>query len=108
MAIKVITVFPDNATVRVIVYVYNDAGALVQPTAVEISIWDPDGGDPVVDGEDIVVTGRVEDGIYEYYYHEGEATEPMDKGQWRGGVEVIDGSGTGAIISPASFSFRIK
>ncbi|GAJ05561.1 unnamed protein product, partial [marine sediment metagenome] len=37
-----------------------------------------------------------------------EATDPMDKGQWRGKVEVIDGSGTGAIITPDNFSFRVK
>ncbi|MBA7478992.1 hypothetical protein ES707_14423 [subsurface metagenome] len=108
MPIKVITEFIDIATVRVVVYVKNDAGALVEPTAVKVSIWDPDGGDPVVDGTDIVSTGKVEDGIYEYYYHKDESADAMKAGQWRGKVAVIDGSGTGAIITPGSFSFKVR
>ncbi len=113
MAIKVITEFPDNATVRVIVYVKDENDVLAKPTAVEITIYepsyDPEGEDPpIVDAEDIVVSGCVEDGIYEYYYHKGEATEPMAKGRWRGVVEVIDGSSTDAIISPSSFSFKVR
>ena len=172
MPIKVISEFVDNATVRVIVYVKDDANKLTAPTAVEITIIEPDGprsgvatalsashlvdttknqfatsdvgktvynttdkttaviteytspSDVTLDtdimakdegyeiypvyAEDIVVTGKVEDGIYEYYYHKGEATEPMEAGQWRGRVEVIDGSGTGAIITPGSFSFKVR
>ncbi|MBA7476035.1 hypothetical protein ES707_11410 [subsurface metagenome] len=113
MGIKVIMEFPDEATVRVIVYVYNDENVLTQPTAVKITIfepsYDPEGEDPpIVNGEDIVVSGRVEDGIYEYYYHKGETSEPMEAGQWRGEVAVIDGGGTGAIISPGKFSFKVR
>ncbi len=172
MGIKVITEFPDNATVRAIIYVKDDANKLTEPTAVEITIIQPDGPksgeatattashlidttknqfvasdvgktvynttdkttaviteytspfDVTLDtdimakdegyeiysiyAEDIVVTGKVEDGIYEHYYHKGEATDPMEKGQWRVGVEVIDGSGAGAIITPGKFSFRVK
>ncbi|GAJ08783.1 unnamed protein product, partial [marine sediment metagenome] len=33
MPIKVITEFPDNASVRIIVYVKDDANKLVAPTA---------------------------------------------------------------------------
>lgn len=106
--IRVITEFPDKATVRVIVYVYDDTPKLVAPTKVLVSIWDPDGGVPVVDNEDIIVSGKIEDGIYQYFYHKGDTSEPMDAGRWRGEVLVIDGSGTGAIISPGNFSFRIK
>lgn len=113
MGINVVTQFIDIATVRVVVYVKNDAGALVEPTAVKITIYeptyDPDGEDPpVVDGVDIVSDGKVEDGIYEYYYHMDEAAEPMDKGQWRGKVAVIDGELTDAVISPGSFSFKVR
>lgn len=108
MGIKVITEFPDKATVRVVVYVYNDADALVEPNAVKVSIWDPSGGDPVVDGEDIVVSGKVEDGIYEYYYHKDESADPMDEGQWRGEVAVIDSVGADAVISPGNFSFKVR
>jgi len=43
MAIEVITVFPDKATVRIISYVYNDDGALTDPTgSIKITIKDPD------------------------------------------------------------------
>lgn len=108
MPIKVITEFPDIATVRIVVYVKNDAGELVGPTKVLISIWDPDGGDPVVDGTDVVVTGKVETGIYEYYYHMDESADAMKSGQWRGQVAVIDGAGVEAVITPSSFSFRVK
>ena len=108
MPIKVVTEFIDIATVRVVVYVKNDAGVLVEPTAVKVSIWDPDGGDPVVNGEDIVVSGKVEDGIYAYYYHKDEASDAMDAGQWRGRVAVIDGLLTDAVISPGTFSFKVR
>lgn len=108
MGIKVVTEFINIATVRVVVYVYNDAGALVEPTAVKVSIWDPDGGDPVVDGVDIVASGKVEDGIYEYYYHKDESSDPMKAGQWRGEVKVIDGLLTDAVISPGTFSFKVR
>lgn len=172
MAIKVITEFPDKATVRIIVYVKDDKDVLTKPDAVKVSIIEPDGprsgvatvttenhlidttknqfvasdvgktvynttdkttavinaytssSDVTLDTDimakdegyeiycvyavDIVVDGKVEDGIYEYYYHKGEATDPMEAGQWRGKVEVIDGSGTGAIISPASFAFKVR
>lgn len=111
--IKVITEFVSRATVRIIVYVKDDADKLTKPTAVEITIYepsyDPEGEDPpVVNGVDIVDSGKIEDGIYEYYYHKGEESEPMEAGQWRGEVLVLDGTGTGAIITPGSFSFRVK
>lgn len=108
MGIKVVTEFIDIATVRVVVYVKNDAEELVEPTAVKVSIWDPDGGDPVVDGVDIVSTGKVKDGVYEYYYHKDESADAMKAGQWRGRVAVIDSVGVDAVISPGTFSFRVK
>ena len=108
MAVRTISEFVDKATVRVIVRVKNDADALVEPDAVKVSIWDPDGGDPVVDGTDIVVTGKVENGIYEYYYHMDESADAMKSGQWRGQVLVVDGAGVDAVITPSSFSFRVK
>ncbi|GAJ14594.1 unnamed protein product, partial [marine sediment metagenome] len=43
MPIKVISEFPDNATVKVIVYVKDDANKLTAPTAVEITVIEPKG-----------------------------------------------------------------
>jgi len=172
MSIKVVTEFMDVATVRTMVYVYNDDDELVEPTAVKVSIIEPDGprsgaatattADHLVDttksqfaaadvgktiynttdktsaviteytsssdvtldtdimaedenyemyciyDEDIVSDGKVEDGVYEHYYHENESSDAMEAGQWRGRVKVIDGSGDGAKISPGEFSFRVK
>jgi len=108
MAITVITEFPNKATVRIIVYVYNDTDVLTAPTSVLVSIWDPDGGDPVVDESEIVVTGAVETGIYAYYYHMNASADAMMAGQWRGEILVIDGAGATAVISPGSFSFKVR
>ena len=105
MAIEVITVFPDNATVRIITYVYDDDDALVDPTgSIKCTIYDPD-GTKQVEAQDMTkdVTG-----IYEYYYHKGTGLDPMDKGEWRGEIEVIDGSGADAITSPGNFSFTVR
>jgi len=106
--IKVITEFVDKATVMVMVYVYDRADVLTEPTSVLVSIWDPDGGDPVVDESEIVVSGKVEDGIYEYYYHKDASAAAMKSGQWRGEVLVLDGVLTDAIISPGNFSFKVR
>lgn len=108
MAIKVITTFVDSATVRIVTYVRDVNDALAEPTAVEISIWEPGETDPTVDGTDIVVTGRLEDGIYEYYYHKGVASDAMESGEWRGEILIKDGTGVDAIISPARFSFTVR
>lgn len=172
MPIKVITEFVSRATVRILVYVKDDNDDLVGPSAVLITIIEPNGprsglatvttashlidttknqfaasdvgktvynttdktsaviteytspSDVTLDtdimakdegyeiygayGVDIVLSGKVEDGIYQYYYHKGEASDAMEAGQWRGEVEVIDGSGTGAIITPGSFSFKVR
>ena len=101
MAIEVISEFTATATVRTIAYIYDDDGNLVEPSSVSISIWDPDGGDPVVDSVNIVVTGRVEDGIYEHYYNTDADSE---KGYWRGQIAVVDGTYT----SIGNFGFRVK
>lgn len=49
-----------------------------------------------------------ETGIYEYYYHKGTTAVAMDKGEWRGRVDAIDGELTNAVFSPQGFSFRVK
>ena len=173
MGIKVVTEFLDNSTVRVVTYVYNAAGALTAPTAVNIKVFDPDGlqkcgnisvvasasftadlvvtggtsgatgyitskpdgttlelreitgtfvdGEAVTDtstgtsttasallGIDIITSGLVETGIYEYYYHMGATSPAMDTGRWRGKIAVVDGVDADAITSPGSFSFKVR
>lgn len=107
MGIEVISEFIAKATVRTIAYIYNDAGVLVDPLSggsIKISIWDPDGGDPVVDGIAMTKQDSVT-GVYEYYY---KTTASSKKGWWRGEVDVIDGTGEDAKTSIGNFSFRIK
>ena len=173
MAIKVVTEFLDNATVRTVVYVKDDDDALTAPTEVNIKVFDPDGlqkcgnisvvasasftndlvvtggtslatgyiaskpdattlelrevtgtfvsGEIVTDatpgtstttsallGIDIITSGLVETGIYEYYYHMGASSLVMDTGRWRGEIAVVDGVDEDAITSPSSFSFKVR
>lgn len=96
--------FIAKTTVRVIAYVYDDDGALVDPvTSIKVTITDPN-GDVQVDEEAMTQQDSVT-GVYEYY-HKTEAA--ATKGQWTGEVEVIDGSGAGAKTSMGTFEFRIK
>lgn len=100
--IEVITEFIAKATVRVIAYVYDDDGNLVDPTtSIKVSIWDPDDVNQV-DGAAMTKSAT---GVYEYYY---KTTSSTTKGWWRGEVEVIDGTGEGAKTSMGAFPFRIK
>jgi len=104
MAINVVISFTDRATVVVTTYVYNEKDILVDPSEVRLTLIDPN-GEKQVDAQPM---DRDDTGIYVYYYHKGETTEPMLKGQWLGKVDVIDGSGAYAIITPADFSFMVK
>jgi hypothetical protein len=103
MAIKVITDFIDIATVRIRGYIKDDDGALVDPTSVVIDIYDPD-STLKIDGSAMT---KESTGVYEYYYHKDTSADPMDSGNWRGVIKAIDGSGADAIISPATFGFRV-
>jgi len=106
MAITVVTEFLAVATVRIIAYVYNDAGVLVDPTAITIDIYDPD-GEKQVDGVAMTQQDSTT-GVYEYYYHKGSGADAMDKGGWRGLVLVADGTGADTVYSPTAFSFKVK
>lgn len=101
-----IIVFPDKATVWILALIYNENDALVDPTAAKVSIIDPD--DTVKVDEAAMTQYETTTGIYEYFYHKGESADPMDKGQWRGEVLVIDGTGEAAVISPTKFAFEVK
>ena len=169
MNIETITEFTAKASIRTVVFIYDDDDALVEPTSVLITWAEPNGprsgkatattadhlidtvknqfvaGDVgkiiynVTDGttatitdytspsdvtldtdimaegesyeiycvyaEEIVVTGKVEDGIYEHYYN---TTVDSAKGWWQGTVEVIDGTGDTARTSIGNYSVRVK
>lgn len=110
--INVITEFVKKTTVRIIAYVYDDAGKLTEPSgSVKVTIWNPSGdkqllGDPNYEATMTKNTDADSPayGAYEYYY---ETDADTDKGWWRGEVEVIDGTPT-EYTSMGTFSFRIK
>ena len=104
MGIDVITEFIAKATVRTRVHVYDDADALVEPTSVRITITDPKAVKKV-NAVEIVVDGKVENGIYEHYYNTATDSE---KGWWLGEVVVVDGTGQTAKTTPIPFSFKVK
>jgi len=111
MSIEVITVFPPDSAVDILVPIKNRAGTLVTPTgSIEISIWDPD-GTLQVDGESMTQIDDADDpadDYYEYVYHMGTGLDPMDKGEWIIKVIAIDGSGDDAISSPKYGSFIVR
>ena len=102
--VQVITEFTAGASIRTIVYVYDDDDALTEPTSVLITWVDKD-GDTQVDQEEIVVTGKIEAGIYEHFYN---TTADSAKGWWQGLVEVIDGTGDTARTSIGNYSVKVK
>ncbi|GAF79737.1 unnamed protein product [marine sediment metagenome] len=104
MNIETIIEYTAKASVRTLVYVYDDDDKLVEPTSVLITLVDADGVTKI-DGEDIVVSGKIEDGIYEHFYNTSESSA---KGWWQGTAEVIDGTAPTDRTSIANYSFRIK
>ena len=169
MDIQTITEFTAKASIRTIVFIYNDDDELVEPTSVLITWAEPNGprsgvatattADHLIDTtkkqfiasdvgkiiynvtdgttatitdytspsdvtldtdimaegesyeiycvyeEEIVVDGKLEDGIYEHYYN---TTVDSAKGWWQGLVEVIDGTGDTARTSIGNYSVRVK
>ena len=98
----VVIEFIAKTTVRVRAYVYDDDGALVDPTtSIKVTIYDPD-GTKQVDG--IAMTKDVT-GIYDYYY---QTTTSTTIGWWRGEIVVVDGTDPNDKTSVGTFSFRIK
>jgi len=101
-----VIVFPDKATVWVLALIYDEDGELVDPTAIKISITAPDNTLKVE--EEAMTQYKSTEGIYEYFYHTGVDSDPMDEGQWRGEILVIDGSGITAAISTQDFAFSVE
>lgn len=104
--VVVITSFPDRASVWILAFVYKEDGALVDPTAVKVTLYDPL-GEKQLDAQ-AMTKYDTETGIYEYFYHKGATADPMDKGEWRIEGSVIDGILDDAIISPFHGSFTVK
>jgi len=104
MNIETIIEFTAKASIRTLVYVYDDDDALVEPTSVLVTWVDAD-GETQVDEDEIVVTGRLEDGIYEHFYN---TVAGSAKGWWQGSVEVIDGTAPTARTSIGNYSVKVK
>ena len=103
MAINVKTEYLNSATVRIVAYVYNNAGKLVDATGLTIDIYDPDGTKQV----DATAMDNQSTGLYDYYYHKGAGEDAMGSGRWRGIVLVADGTGADTVYSPNAFAFKV-
>lgn len=102
MAIEVVAEFLRNATIRVIAYVKDDDGDLVDPTQCLIELWDADGTKL---RDNIAMATNPAVGVYEHYeYTDTDSPE----GHWRGVVWSIDGSGATAKKSYGSFGVTVK
>jgi uncharacterized protein YfaS (alpha-2-macroglobulin family) len=103
MGIKVQSEFIAESTVRIRAYIYDDDDALVDPTAITVTIDDPSGTTEVDDQEMTALEDT--DGIYDYYYN---TDADSAKGFWNGRVKVVDGTGDTAKTSFGTFSFKVK
>ena len=106
--------FIAKTTIRIIAYIYDDDGALVDPTGcaaggylcVTLIITDPAGTVKVPsegDGDDTMT--RSAKGIYEYYY---KTTTSSTKEWWHGEVVAVDGTDPDDYTSSGTFGFRLK
>lgn len=98
-------VFPNKATAWILAFIYNENGALADPTAVKVTVIDPAGTTKLDKGA--MTKYESTTGIYEYFYHKGEASAVMDSGEWRGEILTIDGSGVDAVVSSKPFAFTV-
>lgn len=101
MSVEVITEFLQKGTIRVIAYVRDDDGDLVNPTSCLIELWDAEG----TKLQDSTAMSPTVTGTYEHYEYTFCAS-PV--GHWRGVVWAVDGTGATAKYSEASFGFRVK
>jgi len=102
MAIEVQIEFIAKTTVRIVAYVYNDAGSLVNPTtSIKLTLTNTDGEKKV----DAQAMSLVDLGIYEYFY---KTTTSSVKGWWTGEIAVIDGVSPDDRTSLGVFSIRVK
>lgn len=101
MSIDVITEFIAKDTVKVWTWIYNESGVLADPTLIKTTIKNP-AGTSVVDDQAMTKSAT---GKYYYYYRTTTATT---KGNYTGEINITDGSGDSAIISTATFGFKIR
>lgn len=101
MGIEVITEFIGKATIMVRASIYDDNGNLADPTSCKFTIIDPSN---VTQVDNQNYSAKEAAGIFRYYYNTTKATE---KGDWRGEVEIVDGTGDDAKTSMANFAFTI-
>ena len=107
MAIEVQTEFLSAASVRIWTFVKRNEPTnedYVDPTAVTITVIDPDGDTQVPDAE----MTKSATGIYYYDYHTGASSAAMASGRWRGTSKIVEGTGATAYVIPSPFSFKVK
>ena len=104
MNLEIIIQYTAGASIRTVVFVYDDDDELVDPTSVLITWVDAD-GETQVSAEEIVVTGKLEAGIFEHYCN---TTTGSAKGWWQGTVKIVDGSGGTARTSIGTCSVEVK
>ena len=102
MAIEVQIEFIAKTTIRVVAYVYNDAGTLVNPTtSIKLTLTDKDGTKQV----DAQAMSLISTGIYEYFC---KTTTSSVKGWWTGEVVTVDGVDPDDRTSVGVFSIKVK
>ena len=97
MAIEVRTEFIRGATVRVIAYVYDDDGDLVNATTANVTIIDSSASTQATAS----TMSEAATGVYEYYHN---TTTDSEKGYWRGQLDIVSGTKTDI----ATFGFKVK
>ena len=102
--ISVKNLYSNEDSPKIWAYFFTEADALVDPTAFTIDIYNPTGTKLI---DDAAMTKSAV-GKYYYQYHLATATAAMAKGQWRGRVMSVEGTGATAIVSTAAFSFKVK
>jgi hypothetical protein len=98
---EIITEFVAKDTVKVWAYVYDDNNNLVDPTAVRVTITNPDGETAIENG----IMTRKETGVYYYYFR---TTPETDRGYYQGEVKVTDGAGETELVTTSQFNFKLK
>ena len=107
MAIEVQTEFLSAASVRIWTFGRRNEpnnNDYVDPTAITITVIDPDGTTKV---DDSAMT-KSATGIYYYDYHTGASSDAMATGRWRGTAKWVEGTGATAYVIPSPFSFKVK
>ena len=99
---EVIVKFLAKSTIWVRAFVYDEDGALVDPTSIKLTLADSAGAVKV---DNLAMTTSGETGIYDYYY-----TTLVDcaEGWWNGEVWTVDGTGESAKTSSATFSVEVR